>query len=760
MENAIHDATEADEYSSSSNDDSDAPPDSTDEEESENSDGDQDLDEEMNLENVPSFSELMAKGMAAFLQRQKERNRPARYSKGAIEDKSIRQKQRIRKNVKQKIAKNREQGYGDIRNMFVSSDVASQKRPTKKPETDGARKRPSTEHDSASAVVCAVKFSKADDGQRRQIINSDNPGGRDVPITLDSDSETEYDSSRGTRTVPIVLDDARSAADQMRATAQEKEKKPSGLGLVAKPVSNIEIRSSVEALAKDFGIGEDKLDATMAWVENFKHLGIDEDKLETDTSWVENFKQVVGLGAIDGSAGWVENFSTLIDKNKGENEPEDTATETDKQDTSEAERPTTPAQHSTLRSRSRSTAPTAIPNPLLEGVGAGGSGSPETPPLNSAQALSEASAGRVENFKHAGQTSRPVKRRNVVLSEDEEEDEEDEEDERERRTTHPAPMPMPMPTPTPAPTPRLAATSTPAPAREDRGSAELPEEEGQKEPETKFVSLCKDDPRLKDVMTRLEIITKDKKLDTLFRDRVCAMLIFLRLYVSNGGYTWTSASNLTAEISGRGEHFSRRLREWTWKHILDHQWLPVNLYGRSKKSIMCDERISMEIREHLRTLGKKYFTAEDVQDYINKPEFLERMNRTKPYSLSTATRVIKEIGFTYGKERKGMYVDGHERDDVKAYRDNVFLPMMAKYEEDMGYEESEDGVLRPPPPDCHTPPKIILVTHDESTFYANDQRQTGWHDNNEPAKPQPKGEGASIMVSDFCTPQTGFLRHG
>lgn len=91
-------------------------------------------------------------------------------------------------------------------------------------------------------------------------------------------------------------------------------------------------------------------------------------------------------------------------RNGGEDEPQDGATETDKQDTSEAERPTTPAQHSKRRSRSRSrsrgskdlrkirqldiasAAPTAIPSPLLaEGI-ADDLRSPETPPLNSAQA--------------------------------------------------------------------------------------------------------------------------------------------------------------------------------------------------------------------------------------------------------------------------------------------------------------------------------------------------------------------------------------
>jgi hypothetical protein len=53
--------------------------------------------------------------------------------------------------------------------------------------------------------------------------------------------------------------------------------------------------------------------------------------------------------------------------------------------------------------------------------------------------------------------------------------------------------------------------------------------------------------------------------------------------------------------------------------------------------------------------------------------------------------------------------------------------------------------------------RLILVTHDESTFYANDRRPTGWISKSEKGKPQPKGEGQSIMVSDFLTLEWGRL---
>ena len=44
-----------------------------------------------------------------------------------------------------------------------------------------------------------------------------------------------------------------------------------------------------------------------------------------------------------------------------------------------------------------------------------------------------------------------------------------------------------------------------------------------------------------------------------------------------------------------------------------------------------------------------------------------------------------------------------------------------------------------------------LVTHDESVFYQNDIHKTHWIASTSKATPLPKGDGQSIMISDFLT---------
>ena len=121
-----------------------------------------------------------------------------------------------------------------------------------------------------------------------------------------------------------------------------------------------------------------------------------------------------------------------------------------------------------------------------------------------------------------------------------------------------------------------------------------------------------------------------------------------------------------------------------------------------------------------------------------------------------ARKWMKTKNWIYGVCKKGIYINGHEHDDVKAYQEN-FLKEMANLEEFMiMYDDNtleplqnlaiEDGKQR-----WH-----ILVTHDESCFNANDGGTYGWALKGE----QPlrrKSPGMGIMVSEFLLDTVGWL---
>jgi len=106
-----------------------------------------------------------------------------------------------------------------------------------------------------------------------------------------------------------------------------------------------------------------------------------------------------------------------------------------------------------------------------------------------------------------------------------------------------------------------------------------------------------------------------------------------------------------------------------------------------------------------------------------------------------------------------MYMDGHKCADVIEYRKEVFLPFWMSIEGLMMKWNNENkpieatGIQKFPKQE-----QIMLVTHNESTFYANDCRKSHGIDDSERPEPVHKGEGASLMVSDFCSPDLGWLK--
>ncbi|KIJ33887.1 hypothetical protein M422DRAFT_182735 [Sphaerobolus stellatus SS14] len=221
---------------------------------------------------------------------------------------------------------------------------------------------------------------------------------------------------------------------------------------------------------------------------------------------------------------------------------------------------------------------------------------------------------------------------------------------------------------------------------------------------------------------------------------------------------WKQASSTASKGSGYGLGFARSLRLWVWEYLEDHTSLPMPQYGTTKSKID-DEDFSREIQLHLQSLGKKYFSAMDIVHYLSQSEVKARLKLEKAPSERTARKWLKRMEFHYGTGKNGMYIDGHEHEDVVNYRQNTFLPLWySTIEPHMVHWTSDGKELPPSLPDFPLNKRVVLVTHDESTFYANDRRKLRWIHKSEKPEPVQKGEGTSIMVSDFCSPDLGWLR--
>lgn len=121
----------------------------------------------------------------------------------------------------------------------------------------------------------------------------------------------------------------------------------------------------------------------------------------------------------------------------------------------------------------------------------------------------------------------------------------------------------------------------------------------------------------------------------------------------------------------------------------------------------------------------------------------------------TARKWLHRLGFEYKDVKKDVFVDGHKRSDVVEDRERF----LKKMEELRPYlvEFDENGAMKDKtyPLDCVVGGEdcrpVIVITHDECTFFANDGIRKAWTRIGDTFL-RPKGRGQGIMVSEFLLP--------
>ena len=259
---------------------------------------------------------------------------------------------------------------------------------------------------------------------------------------------------------------------------------------------------------------------------------------------------------------------------------------------------------------------------------------------------------------------------------------------------------------------------------------------------------------------------RDVQLSRFVRERLEAVKMFLTIFTSPQttlqrlclhGQNWTAASLQTATVLGKGLWFARQRRVWATTYVKTRS-LPVNKCGTSNKTRarLNNQDLVNDLHLHLQSIGK-YVRAMDVVHFLDWPEVQKKYGLKKMISLRTAHRWMKKIGYRWQKTPKGQFVDGHEREDVVFYHQQVFLPAWSRIEPHLCNWDKDDPNIKdtgPLPQRHHT----CVWFHDESTFYANDRHTQRWVHRSETATPYTKGEGASLMIADFVSADYEWLR--
>lgn len=245
--------------------------------------------------------------------------------------------------------------------------------------------------------------------------------------------------------------------------------------------------------------------------------------------------------------------------------------------------------------------------------------------------------------------------------------------------------------------------------------------------------------------------------DIILRTQLDHLDWFLAIYAT--GREWIKAAEYTTAILGQDVSCSRRLRAWGKNFIHDRSALPYHNHANSGCGSLLDNiDFVEELLAHIAKIGT-HVSSQAIIDFLKKPEVVERYHVVNPAVLNTARKWMSKLNFAWCEPPKGTYLNGHKRPDVVHYRQNIFLPALAQLEPKIQAWDKDNLTHLVVPSSSPSPTRpSVLWFHDQCIFYQNDRRKCCWVHVSEKPVPLLKGEGVSLMVSDFISADYGWLR--
>ena len=264
---------------------------------------------------------------------------------------------------------------------------------------------------------------------------------------------------------------------------------------------------------------------------------------------------------------------------------------------------------------------------------------------------------------------------------------------------------------------------------------------------------------------KLEQYVEDWVLSLDYEDRV-SLGLFLSFHFQHLlNFTQYHAADYAAIMMGKSE---RTIRQW----LLDFKEageIPGNKQGHYLRTglLWSSEDLNKKaiefVRENSNKKGEANLTSVTFCQWVNDcllPNSNLEPGFPRKVCLEVARQWLHKLGFEVLSPSKGMYIDGHEREDVVKER-GVFLRQMVE----IGFLHPDQA---PPPesqrafpsdiplPSTEVRKKTVVFFHDESTFNSNEDQHFQWGKKGEHML-RPKSKGAGIMVSDFVNERHGYL---
>jgi hypothetical protein len=165
---------------------------------------------------------------------------------------------------------------------------------------------------------------------------------------------------------------------------------------------------------------------------------------------------------------------------------------------------------------------------------------------------------------------------------------------------------------------------------------------------------------------------KDKNIDILFQACIVSMVGTLNLFLDPEiTCTWRQASLVSSKVQGHGITHAQYIWEWILKYVL-HNELPLHRLGQTRWNTLEDEDVAQEIKLRVsEKLKGRHLTASNVIDVVASPEVQAVLTQKGIFKPTISEHMVWHwlagLGWQYRKTPNGMYIDGHERDNVVEY---------------------------------------------------------------------------------------------
>ena len=243
--------------------------------------------------------------------------------------------------------------------------------------------------------------------------------------------------------------------------------------------------------------------------------------------------------------------------------------------------------------------------------------------------------------------------------------------------------------------------------------------------------------------------------------QMMAMMIYDN-YIERFGLLKTAAAKEVGLLLGINE---KTIRKWKAEFYSRGGVFSETSQGRYSRYIPIDDEEYKDtalkwIRENATVKGKPNLTAATFCEWLNT-ELLPLVGNHHPeapkkVSTATATRWLHKLGFSPTSTKKGVYIDGHERQDVVDYR-QLFLKKMEILETTHAQPPQASDEGRVITESDSSKKQLVMIYHDESIFHSNEDQGWAWAEK-WGQQIKPKGQGRGIMVSDFIEEYDGYLR--